>query len=371
MMKHDNSRRKGLRQYLPFCWADLAKTVAFLLAATVLCHLLRLFDTTDVYVALIFELAVVLISRFTNGYLFGLMASVLSVIGINFIFTYPYYAFNFTIPGYPLTFLVMLAVSVSVSTLTTQIKRQEKLRAEAETEKMRGNLLRAVSHDIRTPLTSIIGAAQTLLEKGEQLPRQTSRELVTGIREESQWLVGVVENLLSVTRISGAAPVKKTLEPGEEILAAAHMKFQKRFPQTPVEIRAPEKLLMIPMDPILIQQVLINLMENAVIHGKTTTKIELSLTEEAGNAVFSVIDDGQGIAREVLPKLFQSSLYRAHGEEADGKRNMGIGLSVCRSIVQAHGGGMTGENLDTGACFRFTLPMEDLKDENQREGARR
>lgn len=156
--------RGRLRQIFLFSWRDCAVCVGILAAAALLCALLRMIDSSDVYVALIFECAVVLVSRFTDGYLFGLLASVIGVVGVNWIFTYPYMQLNFTISGYPLTFLVMLAVSVVVGTLTTQIKQQEKLRAEAEREKMRGNLLRAVSHDIRTPLTAIVGGIDAILE---------------------------------------------------------------------------------------------------------------------------------------------------------------------------------------------------------------
>ena len=130
--------RGRLRQIFLFSWRDCAVCVGILAAAALLCALLRMIDSSDVYVALIFECAVVLVSRFTDGYLFGLLASVIGVVGVNWIFTYPYMQLNFTISGYPLTFLVMLAVSVVVGTLTTQIKQQEKLRAEAEKEKMRG-----------------------------------------------------------------------------------------------------------------------------------------------------------------------------------------------------------------------------------------
>ena len=112
--------------FFSFSWRNTAVCIGILAAATGLCFLLRLLDDSDVYVALIFELAVVLVSRFTSGYFYGLLASVVGVIGVNYIFTYPYFAFNFTISGYPLTFLVMLAVSIVVSALTTQIKQQEK-----------------------------------------------------------------------------------------------------------------------------------------------------------------------------------------------------------------------------------------------------
>lgn len=361
------SLRTRLRTMFHFSWQDLAVTILVLAAAAVLCALLRMIDSSDVYVALIFECAVVLVSRFTHGYLFGLLASVLGVIGVNWIFTYPYMELNFTISGYPLTFLVMLLVSIVVGTLTTQIKQQEKLRAEAEKEKMRGNLLRAVSHDIRTPLTAIVGGIDTILKSGDQLTAEMQQSLLENMYDESNWLVSVVENLLSVTRMSGASRIKKELEAGEEVLSAAAMKFQRHYPKPEVTISAPDTLLMIPMDIILIEQVLINLMENAVQHGKTTTKICLHLVQQEQTAVFTVSDNGQGIAPALLPHLFDGYLTRDQEEISDQRRNMGIGLSVCNSIVQAHGGRMHASNQrGGGALLQFTLPLEEASHENSR-----
>lgn len=367
--KTRSEQQKKLCLRFVFTWYDFGIFLSMLSFATILCYFLRTIDDSDVYVALIFELTVVLVSRFTDGYLFGLLSSVVGVIGINYIFTFPYYQLNFTISGYPLTFLVMLIVSVVVSTLTTQIKQQEKIRAEAEKEKMRGNLLRAVSHDIRTPLTSIVGGVSTLLDSGDQLDEATRTQLLENIRDESNWLVSVVENLLSVTRMTGEqTKIKKEMEAGEEVLSAAAMKIKKHYPEITVSVRAPQELLMIPMDVILIEQVLINLMENSIQHGGTTTHVELQLRKEGENARFEVADNGQGIAREVFPKLFKG--YLSHDEEltADGRRNMGIGLSVCMSIVQAHGGTMQAENREIGgALFSFTLPLEERNYEDPRE----
>ena len=344
-----------------FTWHDFGIFTLLLSFATILCYFLRTIDDSDVYVALIFELTVVLVSRFTDGYLFGLLSSVVGVVGINYIFTFPYYQLNFTISGYPLTFLVMLIVSVVVSTLTTQIKQQEKIRAEAEKEKMRGNLLRAVSHDIRTPLTSIVGGVSTLLDSGDQLNEATRTQLLENIRDESNWLVSVVENLLSVTRMTGEqTKIKKEMEAGEEVLSAAAMKIKKHYPDIDVSVHAPQELLMIPMDAILIEQVLINLMENAALHGGSTTRVELHLRREGDSALFEVADNGEGIAPDVLPLLFTGAVSSSADESADGKRNMGIGLSVCMTIVQAHGGAMAAENRALGgALFQFTLPLEE------------
>lgn len=366
--KEPKTLRARLRQLFPFSWRDLGVSLGVLSMAASLCALLRMIDSSDVFVALIFECAVVLVSRFTDGYLFGLLASFLGVFGVNWIFTYPYMQLNFTISGYPLTFLVMLAVSVVVSALTTQIKQQEKLRAEAEKEKMRGNLLRAVSHDIRTPLTAIVGGIDAILENGEKLSPETRTSLLENMRDESNWLIGVVENLLSVTRMSGASNIKKELEAGEEVLGTASMKFQRHYPATRVEISAPDTLLMIPMDIILIEQVLINLMENAVQHGKTTTQISLRLTRRDDLALFEVSDDGQGIEPALLPRLFDGYLTRDQEAISDKRRNMGIGLSVCKSIVQAHGGAMRASNRPAGgALLQFTLPLEETSHEDQRE----
>ena len=366
--KEPKTLRARLRQLFPFSWRDLGVSLGVLSMAAILCALLRMIDSSDVFVALIFECAVVLVSRFTDGYLFGLLASFLGVFGVNWIFTYPYMQLNFTISGYPLTFLVMLAVSVVVSALTTQIKQQEKLRAEAEKEKMRGNLLRAVSHDIRTPLTAIVAGIDAILENGEKLSPETRTSLLENMRDESNWLIGVVENLLSVTRMSGASNIKKELEAGEEVLSAAAMKFQRHYPATRVEISAPDTLLMIPMDIILIEQVLINLMENAVQHGRTTTQISLRLTRRENFALFEVSDDGQGIEPALLPRLFDGYLTRDQESISDKRRNMGIGLSVCKSIVQAHGGEMRAANRPGGgAILQFTLPLEETSHEDQRE----
>jgi two-component system sensor histidine kinase KdpD len=369
MNRAEKNSGAALKKFFPVSWRDTGITAGILALAVGVCAALRLVDQSDVYVALIFVLVVVLVSRFTDGYLYGLLASLGGVVCVNYIFTYPYFAFNFTISGYPLTFLVMLAVSIVVSTLTAGYKQQERVRAEAEKEKMRGNLLRAVSHDIRTPLTSIVGGVNAILENGDRLPDETRKSLLENIRDESQWLVGVVENLLSVTRISDSTSgIRKELEAGEEVLSAAVVKFRKRFPDLDVHVSAPDELLMVPMDAILIEQVLINLMENSALHGVTTSRIDLRLRREENMAVFEVADDGRGISREALGHLFDGCMTHVGDEpESDQRRNMGIGLSVCMTIVQAHGGTMTARNQPSGgALVAFTLPLEEKPHENSR-----
>lgn len=334
-------------------------TIGILGSTTAICIFLQSVGDTDTHVPLLFVLAVLFISRFTDGYLYGVISAMAAVIGVNYIFTYPYFEFNITITGYPLTFMAMLAVTVSVSALTTRIKKQEQIRLDAEKEKMRANLLRAVSHDIRTPLTSIAGAAGGIIDNKDVLTEDKVLELVANIREEAQWLVRMVENLLSITRMSSEnTRIDTQEEVVEEVVSGAVVKVKKRFPDIKLSADIPEEVLLVPMDAILIEQVLVNLMENSAIHGKTTTSIRIEVYLEEEKAVFAVEDNGDGIEETVLPVIFEGSLLPREGGSSDKKRNMGIGMSVCKSIIKAHKGNMKAENKpDGGARVSFTLPL--------------
>ena len=341
------------------CWAV---TAGLLLLGCALSGALLALDHTGGFVSMIFVLVVVLVARLTDGYAYGAAASFVGVVCVNYIFTYPYWEFNFTISGYPLTFLTMFTVSLIVSALTSQIKRQEQLRVETDRETMRANLLRAVSHDLRTPLTSIVGSASAILENDALLPPQQKTALLRNVRSEAQWLIRMVENLLSITRMGdGTARLSKELEAAEEVLSSVAGKFQQRFPGIQLTLTAPREALFVPMDAILIEQVLMNLLENAAAHGQSSA-ILLSAERQSAGAVFTVRDNGLGIPEEILPEIFSPALpSKLHA--GDDRRNMGIGLSVCSSIVKAHGGSMSACNVrEGGAMFRFTLPMEESEE---------
>ncbi len=351
-------RKPWASPLFPVSRRDFLVTAAILLCAVLLCFFLRQAGSIDGFAAPVFVLAVLLISRLTRGYLYGSISVILGVIFVNFIFTYPYWAFDFHNPGYPITFFTLLMISLITSTLTAQAKRQASLLAENEREKMRSGLLRSVSHDIRTPLTSIVGSTSAVLEN-PGLSSREQRELLENAREEAQWLIRVVENLLSITRMGDAqARIAKEPEPAEEVLGAAAQKFRRRFPQVKVAVSAPEELLMVPMDPILIEQVLANLLENAAVHGGASS-VALLLTAEEGFARITVRDDGRGIPKKDLDGLFDGRLKARRSPDGDGKRNMGLGLSVCRAIVLAHGGSITARNLSRGAEFSFRLPTAE------------
>ena len=352
---------KKLPEIFSFSIWDTSAFLYIMAFAFIICGILQWFGESESYVSMLFILAVFLTSRFTNGYFYGILASFIGVFSVNYVFTYPYFDLNFTLSGYPLTFLSMFSVSIITCTMTTRLLEHEKIMRDIEREKIRANLLRSVSHDLRTPLTTIMGAASAVLENADTLPKETQKELLGGVVDEAKWLVSMVENLLSITKINSETTKLATRdEAAEEIIDEAVRKFKTRFPAMRVKVSIPEDFLIVPMDAILIEQVLINLMENAVFHGKNTTLIDVSLSKLGKNACFLVSDNGSGIPAEYLTHIFEdTAMYRAQ-PSGDNTKNMGIGLSVCSTIIRSHGGTITAENMpEGGASFLFMLPIKE------------
>ena len=337
--------------------------------------------------ALVFVLAVVLISLLTTGYWYGILASIIGGFCINYFFMYPYSAFSLSYAGYPVAMLSMVAISCVVCALTARVKLQaaEAVRRERQTralyeqnerlnqekaaielqsarETIRGNILRAVSHDLRTPLTSISGAAAVLLSSKEISDRNAS--LLRDIKEDADSLIIMVENLLSVTRIQdGTIPLKKHEEMLEEVAGDAVLTTRRRFPDCKVELELSEDILYLPMEPMLIKQVMVNLLENAVRHSGDREHITLHLFRQDNWAVVEVRDRGKGLSPEICQAV-QAGRPLSRDLSGDTTRGMGIGLSVCQSIIKAHSGFFAaGNSSEGGAVFRFGLPMEDFPNE--------
>ena len=337
-------------------------TLLILVFAFCLNLLLQSYFQTYTMTPMLFVLGVFLVSFRTSGYFWGVAASLASVLAVNWAFTYPYWVLDLISPECISSAVVMLIVAIMTSTLTTRLKRQEKVKSDAEKERMRGNLLRAVSHDLRTPLTSIYGACSAMLENYDELPRQTHIKLLQDVSSDAQWLSRMVENLLSVTRVDPeGVHLSKHSTVLEELIDSLLVKFHKHYPQQTVQVQIPEDFVSIPMDPVLIQQVLMNLLENAVFHARGMEHLWLRVMLKKGTAIFCVEDDGCGIDPERLGRLFSSQLD-SQAPSDTSRSNMGIGLSVCRTIIKAHGGEIYGENRpEGGASFRFTLQMEEAE----------
>ena len=289
----------------------------------------------DGVASMVFLLAVFFVSMYTDGYWWGVAGSVISVLAVNFAFRTPYFAFNFTIPENIFSGVVMLA-----------------------------NLLRAVSHDLRTPLTSIYGSCSTVIDNYDSLGREQKIKLLSEACADAQWLNRMVENLLSVTRIDAdGVAIQKTPTVLEELVDTVLVRFQKLHPGVPVEVKLPDDFIVIPMDSMLIQQVLTNLLENAVLHAKGMTCLTLRVFTLGQRAVFEVIDNGCGIPKERLKTLFTGTTL-TQDTSSGGKHGMGIGLSVCAAIIKAHGGEIKAESTPgEGTTIRFWLETEEVDTE--------
>lgn len=341
--------RKRIRA-MPAPMRDLIVSIAIFLSAFLLCRLLSMIDNdNNPFAPQVFTLAVALISYFTRSYLPGVLCSVLGVVCVNVFFTKPFYHFNLSGLGYPTTFVVMLTVSVLVSALTTRARREEMLRFEAETERIRGGLLRAISHDLRTPLTGIIGCSAALLNQPE-MDADQRQKLLGEIRSQALWLLRMTENILSVTRSQEGVTLHKSEEAVEEVLSSAVLKFRRNTgSELPIMIRSAKSLHLVPMDAMLIEQVFVNLLENIARHAQGATHAEICLEPRKGGVRITLADDGCGI--RTPPEAAQN----------DTDRGTGIGLMVCRSIIRAHGGTFDIQASEQGTTVVITLPGGEEK----------
>lgn len=235
------------------------------------------------------------------------------------------------------------------------LREQAKSQEETAQERYRGNLLRAISHDLRTPLAGIMGNSEMIMSMTEKTDGRYA--LAKDVYEDADWLHGLVENILNLTKFqNGHLALKKEPEAVEEIIGAALTVLKKRAPEREIEVDIPDSLLLVPMDARLITQVLVNLLDNAVKHTPPNQEIRISIREEAQAVTFTISDRGHGIPESALPKLFQM-FYTTSKKESASKKGVGLGLPICQSIVEAHGGSMQAANRNGGgAQFTFTLP---------------
>jgi two-component system sensor histidine kinase KdpD len=233
----------------------------------------------------------------------------------------------------------------------------DQIRLDIETERLRSSLLSAVSHDLRTPLSVITGAGSTLLDSDASLDPTVRRELAASILDESERLNRLVANLLDMTRLqAGALEIKKQWQPIEEVIGASLARAARQLQDRPISTDIAADLPFVPLDDLLIQQVLVNLFENAARYTPEHTPIDISAHQQGQNIIVEVADRGSGLPLGDPNRLFEK-FYRAG--TAKPRSGAGLGLAICRGIVQLHGGKIQAENrTGGGAVFRFSLPLE-------------
>ena len=240
-------------------------------------------------------------------------------------------------------------------------REKEETELLAKNEKMRANLLRAISHDLRTPLTSISGNADNLLSNGEKFDADTKQQIYTDIYNDSVWLTNLVENLLSITRLeNGDMKLNKSAELINEIIAEALNHINKRSVEHKITVCENEDILLVDVDVRLIVQVIINIVDNAIKYTPKGSEITISTQKNGNMLMVSIADNGNGIADDIKDKVFDM-FYTGANKIADSRRSLGLGLALCKTIVSAHGGEIAvTDNKVHGAVFTFTLPVKEV-----------
>lgn len=519
-------KKRGLlrRPEHGFGWRDFGKSILLTIAATGISFLFYELGLREANIIIVYLLGVLLTAVWTNGYFYGILVSLLSVVSFNFFFTVPRFSLTAFDPNYPVTFLVMLLASCLSCSLATRVKRQgrqsaqrayymellmnsnqkmqqgqsdreiiqiaaqqlqslldrpvlytllgkekqihfhvvpvteteqvmgritaeelgvadwvakndkhagattdtlshaqnlylsvrgnqevmavvgipakfypplgafeknlmiaildecglilerrklraEKQAAELETqrEQLRANLLRAISHDLRTPLTGISGNAGVLMEKSFSLDESKKQEMYRSIYDDAMWLINLTENLLSITRIeNGAMPLRRGAELIDDIFHEALSHIDRQAAEHEIRVELADDMLMANMDARLVVQVMINIVNNAIKYTPEGSYICLSAKKENSMVRIEIADNGPGISDEAKQRLFDM-FYTANTSSAgaDSRRGLGLGLSLCKSIVEAHGGSIAvHDNQPHGAVFSFTLPLEEVKIQN-------
>jgi two-component system, OmpR family, sensor histidine kinase KdpD len=291
----------------------------------------------------------------------AILASILGVAAFDFCFVPPYLTFNVADTQYIITFGVMLVAALVISTLTYRVRSQSQAAREAweraETEFLRNTLLSGVSNDLRTPLAAITGAVSVIIESGDRIPDSAKADLLTTISDESERMERLIGNLLDMTRLeSGGAIVEKDWQSIPEVVGSALHHLDKRLRGREVTTRILPDLPMVQLDAVAIEQVLVNLIDNALEHTAAGTEIEISATDGGGKIVIEVADRGPGLPPRAEKRVFEK-FFRASSTDGRSRRGIGLGLAICKGIVELHGGTISAGNRNGGgAVFRFTLP---------------
>lgn len=350
--------RKG---FLPNALATVVAQVASVLIALGLERL----RFPEPAIVIVFVLGVLVTAIFTDGLGYSIAASALAVLSFNYFLVEPRLSLRTWRHDYPQTFMVIFVVALIASYLVSELRKNAHQRTEArmlaEREQMRADLLRSVSHDLRTPLTSISGNAEILLEGGDSLPGPTRDRLAHAIREDASWLTSVVENLLAITRLEDkSVQLNWGLEALDEVVEEALRHVHDDGGGHTIVVEPSDEQVFARMDAALVVQLVVNLVNNALIHTPAGTTVTITCARRDGMAELTVADDGPGITDDDKGRIFEP-FYTERGLAADGRRGIGLGLPLCQTIARAHGGTLAVRDVEPrGVAFAFALPLEEV-----------
>ena len=369
IMPGENSRKHSLITILK----ESLLCIIILTLATLSGYAFKVLNLTEADIIMLYIIAVLVISIITSNMLYCLISSVVCVVIFNFFFTYPDFSLSAYDAGYPVTFVTMFITAFIAGSLANKLKRNIKIAEQnakekeaaallAQNEQMRANMLRSISHDLRTPLTSISGNASTLISGGSTLDEAAKQQIYNDIYSESMWLIGLVENLLYATRIeNGRIQLNLSVEILDDIVREAVKHIQRSHPKRRIVVDICDDIIPVTADANLIVQVIINLIDNAVKYSEDDTTVFVSVKKDKDAAVVCVADSGAGIPQTEKEKVFEM-FYTGVSRSSDSRRSLGLGLSLCKSIIDSHGGTIAvSDNTPKGTVVSFTLPLGEVE----------
>lgn len=310
-------------------------------------------------IAMLYLLAVVLAAIYL-GRGPSILAAILAVVGLDFFFVPPHFTFAVSDSQYLLTFAGLLIVGLVISTLMTRVREQEEQARQAQmlkaTEKLQSALLNSISHDLRTPLVSITGTLSDLAEDADAIDPATRHNLVETAYGEARRLNHLVGNLLEITRIeAGAMQARRELCDVQDIIGSSLEQLADRLKGRTITTDIPPDLPLVPMDFVLIVQVLVNLIDNALKYSPVASPVDVRVRAANSRLEIQVLDRGVGIPTADLPRVFDK-FYRV--QRPDGVSGTGLGLAICKGIVEAHGGKISAQHREGGGTvFTVQFPL--------------
>lgn len=349
---------------------NFIKMLGIFIGATILCWGLDMFKVDVMNFMIIYVLGIMVCSIVIDGFLYSIVISLLSVLGFNFFFTIPRYSFKIDDPKYIVTIVLVVLVGIIVSSIVYKLKNytrrvndmkieQIKLKSEMEKEQIKSTMLRGISHDLRTPLTTIKNGVGFILNS--EVPLAEKKELGKRIEQKCDWTIRLMNNLLSLTRINEKNfTVKKNNELVEEIIPEAMRSVEDLIGNRKIHYDIPTELLIVPMDGILIIQVIANILSNAIRYTSDNGNIWIKVWNSGRQSIFRISNDGAPIKEEDLPHIFE--LYYSTDQKSGNE--YGLGLAICKMIIEAHKGTIEARNLNERVVFEFSLPLEEVYNED-------
>jgi len=340
---------------------DIFISVCVLVVCSLIGLLFHVWGLSEANIISLYILGILLIASLTSHWIYGTVSSVVGVFLFNCLYAYPIFNFFVYDMQYTITIVIMLIASLVTNYVMTLFRYQLDIAHEAEAERLRSSLLRAISHDLRTPLTSISGNADILLNNWDQIKPDLRGQLCQNIYDDSEWLINLVENLLFITRIeNGLMFIRTEPEVLQEIVPEAINNLSRRAKKHDICLEMADELLVVKMEARLFIQVIINIVDNAIKYTPAGSEIKIRVFQHDTQAVVEVADTGCGISGEDKQKVFEM-FYTANNKFGDSRRSVGLGLPLCQSIIRAHGGTIhIADNVPRGTIVRFTMHLEEV-----------